>query len=97
MSVFVKLGGKNIGELEDSEWKIMAACRNSDPALFFSTLERDESKAKSMCFTCPVREQCLDAGLLNNERGIWGGYNERERVRIKRRRRAEGIRNRRNN
>jgi WhiB family redox-sensing transcriptional regulator len=39
------------------------------------------------CGNCPVREQCLDYGLMENY-GIWGGTSERERRRIRRERRS---------
>lgn len=27
-----------------------------------------------MCLSCPVRQVCLDAGVRNNESGVWGGW-----------------------
>jgi hypothetical protein len=26
-----------------------------------------------MCLSCPVRKECLQAGVENNEWGVWGG------------------------
>lgn len=75
-------------------WKLMGNCRNEDPDLFF-TLEgvpenskfnkRRISRAKSICHTCPVSGNCLDAGLSITQEGIWGGMTERERRLITRR------------
>jgi WhiB family transcriptional regulator, redox-sensing transcriptional regulator len=65
-----------------------------DVLLFFgpgheSRPEREirEAKAKGVCQLCPVRMQCLDYALRNSIRhGIWGGLDEQERARERRRR-----------
>jgi len=36
--------------------------------------------AKRICFKCPVREECLDYSLRHEPFGIWGGFDERERL-----------------
>jgi len=46
-----------------------------------------EAQAKAVCVLCPVRVQCLGYALRNSIRhGIWGGLNDEERVRERRRR-----------
>lgn len=40
------------------------------------------ANAKRICEECPVRVKCLDYGLQHEPWGIWGGFDERERVRI---------------
>ena len=46
-----------------------------------------EARAKAVCASCPVRAQCLDDALRNSTKhGVWGGLNEEERVRERRRR-----------
>ena len=41
-------------------------------------------EAKRICTGCPVRDECLEYALANDERfGIWGGLSERERRRLK--------------
>lgn len=36
--------------------------------------------AKALCGDCPIREQCLEFALANNEAyGIWGGLTPQER------------------
>jgi WhiB family redox-sensing transcriptional regulator len=69
-------------------WQLRAACRGPESALFFPPTyserkdERDarETKAKSICVTCPVRGECLEYALTIREpHGIWGGLNEHER------------------
>jgi WhiB family transcriptional regulator, redox-sensing transcriptional regulator len=75
-------------------WLDTAACRGMDAPLFFgpddeTRPEREirEAKAKAVCLRCPVREQCLDFALGNSVRyGIWGGLNQEERSRERRRR-----------
>ena len=75
-------------------WQDGAACRGMDALLFFgpdheARPEREirEEKAKAVCMLCPVRVQCLDYALRNSIRhGIWGGLNEDERARERRRR-----------
>jgi WhiB family redox-sensing transcriptional regulator len=46
-----------------------------------------EAKAKAVCESCPVRTRCLDYALRNSiKHGIWGGLDEEQRVRERRRR-----------
>ena len=87
-----------LGRLQGREgrmsWQERAACRGMDALLFFgpddeARPEREvrEAKAKAICTLCPVRVQCLDYALRNSIRhGIWGGLNEEERARERRRR-----------
>ena len=38
------------------------------------------AKAKELCWTCPVRNQCLEEALINEEPlWIYGGFTPRER------------------
>ncbi len=75
-------------------WQDRAACRGTDGLLFFgpdhearSARKTREAKAKAVCKVCPVRVQCLDYALRNSIRhGIWGGLDEEERARERRRR-----------
>jgi WhiB family redox-sensing transcriptional regulator len=75
-------------------WQDRAACEGMDPLLFFGPdneprPEREirEAKAKAVCQLCPVRVQCLDYALRKPIRhGIWGGLNEEEQARERRRR-----------
>jgi WhiB family transcriptional regulator, redox-sensing transcriptional regulator len=75
-------------------WQDRAACRGMDGLLFFGPAneprpdrEIREAKAKAVCQLCPVRTQCLDYALRNAIRhGIWGGLDDEERARERRRR-----------
>ena len=40
------------------------------------------SHAKRICFKCPVRVKCLEYSLEHEPFGIWGGFDERERLMI---------------
>jgi WhiB family redox-sensing transcriptional regulator len=75
----------------DRPWMTEAACNGVDPDLFFP--ERGDYRcvaiAKTICRTCPVREECLEYAIVNGEKfGVWGGLSERERRRV---RRARGL------
>jgi WhiB family redox-sensing transcriptional regulator len=70
---------------EKPYWHVRAACRESDPELFFPegtagpALET-AAQAKRICAACPVRAQCLDWALSHRaEFGVWGGLTEQER------------------
>lgn len=61
-------------------WMEDALCAQVDTELFYPEKGGSTRNAKQTCMACPVREQCLDFALENDERhGIWGGASERER------------------
>jgi len=72
------------------EWQRLGACRGRDSAQFFhpdgergSSRNRRETKAKSVCFSCPVRPECAAHALSVREPyGVWGGFSEAERLRL---------------
>lgn len=79
------------------EWAEKAACIGIPTDMFFLELEEgatDEEKAdyrdtvksvKKICAGCPVKAECLDAALENDERaGIWGGKTPQQRIRMRR-------------
>lgn len=75
---------------DDNGWRDQAACRHTDPSLFFPTgstgvaIEHIEA-AKDVCRSCPVQEACLRFAFeTNQEAGIWGGTDEDERRRLRR-------------
>ncbi len=74
----------------DLSWRLRGACRGLDPEIFYSASEEDDglARAKQVCSTCVVKQQCLEFALANREsEGIWGGATEKERRRILRQRR----------
>lgn len=66
-------------------WRDQAACRHTDPHLFFPLGSTGAAvghvqAAKAVCRSCPVQGPCLEFALESNqEAGIWGGKNEDER------------------
>ena len=68
----------------DESWRQEALCAETDPEAFFPEKGGSTREAKRVCVSCPVRMQCLEYALDNDERfGIWGGLSERERRRVK--------------
>jgi len=73
----------------DESWRLDALCAETDPEAFFPEKGGSTREAKRVCAGCPVRLQCLEYALGNDERfGIWGGLSERERRRLRLQRRA---------
>ncbi|MFF3558278.1 WhiB family transcriptional regulator [Streptomyces tsukubensis] len=68
-----------------------ALCAGEDPELFFpigntgpALLQIEEAKA--VCNRgCPLMERCLQDALDRGEQGVWGGTDEDDRRRMKRR------------
>lgn len=70
---------------DDLSWQDAAPCAETDPEAFFPEKGGSAREAKRVCRSCEVRAECLQYALENDERfGIWGGFSERERRRIKR-------------
>ena len=61
-----------------------AYCRGMDPELFYP--HRGDAPgiatAKEVCAQCEVRHECLEFGLYERH-GVWGGFGERERRRLR--------------
>ncbi|WP_456946824.1 WhiB family transcriptional regulator [Geodermatophilus sp. SYSU D00697] len=73
----------------DESWRLDALCAETDPEAFFPEKGGSTREAKRVCAGCPVRSQCLEFALANDERfGIWGGLSERERRRLRLQRRV---------
>ncbi len=76
-------------EWDIEDWRGSAACRDTDPDLFFpvgSTGPAVEQiiSAKAVCATCDARDSCLEFALVTNqESGIWGGTTEEERRKLR--------------
>jgi WhiB family transcriptional regulator, redox-sensing transcriptional regulator len=67
------------------DWIQDARCKGEATAIFFpkedeKPQERKQREliAKSICFECVVKTECLEAG--SREEGIWGGLTESERA-----------------
>lgn len=71
------------------DWRERAACRDTDPDLFFPVgttgpaVEQIEV-AKSVCRICESQGDCLEFALATNqESGVWGGTSEDERRKLR--------------
>ena len=65
------------------DWRTEAACRTTDPTVFFD--ERQGTRALAICAACPVRSDCLQDALTlprNEDQGIRGGMTQRQRHRL---------------
>ncbi|MEW2294382.1 WhiB family transcriptional regulator [Streptomyces sp. NPDC006743] len=66
------------------EWAVRGACRGSAEQMFAEGAA--QNGAKSVCYRCPVRMECLSYALDQRmEHGVWGGMTERERRALLRR------------
>ena len=76
---------------ETPDWTKDALCPQVDPELFFPAKQGDSPRAaKSICATCPVRQECLDQALADPSlEGIWGGTTFRERQIIRTQQRTD--------
>ena len=74
-------------ELEPEFWREGAACADRPEIDFFAPSEDGEEvrRAKTICASCPVLDDCLAFAIETNQPdGIWGGHTAKERVRIRR-------------
>lgn len=70
-------------EIPELPWVAHAACRDTDPAVFFPEPGGNEREAIRICQTCVVRFACLAYALEAGERsGVWGGTTQRHRRRL---------------
>jgi WhiB family redox-sensing transcriptional regulator len=77
------------------KWVHDAACARVDPELFYPPPSYSAAYAKRICNgtderpACPVRIQCLQYALDNNDQwGVYGGLTVKERSQLKRGRAA---------
>jgi WhiB family redox-sensing transcriptional regulator len=74
---------------ENDHWRSDAACRDTDPDLFFPVgttgpaLEQIAT-AQRVCQACLVQSDCLEFALMTNQdSGIWGGTSEDDRRKLR--------------
>lgn len=74
------------------DWQERALCADLDPELFYPAKGECAREAKAVCAQCPVRLQCLEYAIANDEKfGIFGGLSERERRVIRKERRSAAL------
>jgi len=63
-------------------WHVAAACLGLNTEMFYpyrTDIEGVE-QVRPICMRCPVRQQCLQFAIDNDERfGVWGGMSAIER------------------
>jgi WhiB family transcriptional regulator, redox-sensing transcriptional regulator len=76
-------------EWDTDDWRRHAACRDTDPELFFpigttgQALEQID-EAKAVCRSCEAQQPCLEFALATNqESGVWGATSEEERRKLR--------------
>src|SRR6516164_2450924 len=74
---------------DTDDWRRSAACRNTEPDLFFPVgttgpaIDQIEA-AKRVCRSCEAITPCLEFALATNqESGVWGGTSEEERRKLR--------------
>ena len=74
---------------DSDDWRARAACRDTDPELFFpvgttgQAVEQIEA-AKTVCRICEAQSACLEFALATNqESGVWGNTAEEERRKLR--------------
>jgi WhiB family redox-sensing transcriptional regulator len=78
-------------EVESRDWRMLAACLDEDPELFFPTgttlsAKMQAAVAREVCTQCMVRDECRDWALdTRQDHGVWGGLDEFERSSLLRR------------
>lgn len=62
------------------DWRDHAACIGAEPDIFFPERGESPARAKAFCARCPVRQECLEQALDDDERhGVFGGTTPQER------------------
>ena len=63
---------------------VVPPCQETDPDLWFRDGDKQTYRiARTFCNRCPVRVQCLDYAVSNQEPGgMWGGKSPAERVKL---------------
>ncbi|SKO15618.1 WhiB family transcriptional regulator [Mycobacteroides abscessus] len=69
------------------DWRATGVCSQVGGDTWFPDRGGSTSDAKRVCHGCPVKGECLEWALANDERfGVWGGLSERERRALQRKR-----------
>lgn len=81
-----------IFDANTKSWMDQGLCKGYTNVFFPARGQNQKvSLAKKICERCPVKQQCLDFALDNQEmHGVWGGTSERTR-RVMRRNIRNGI------
>jgi WhiB family redox-sensing transcriptional regulator len=74
------------GLINREAWVEQAVCAQTGAGdTWYPERGNSARNAKRICWSCPVRAQCLAYALNRNEPfGVWGGYSDRERRQMRR-------------
>lgn len=70
---------------EDVAWMDDGACQGMDLEPFYPTHRAHTDRGKNICKSCDVRARCLEYALTHREWGVWGGTDDNDRDRLRRR------------
>lgn len=74
-----------VADAREQAWMDDALCAQVGTDLFFPTKGEQSADAKRVCTGCPVRSECLEYALADEDLfGVWGGTSQLERRRIRR-------------
>lgn len=71
------------------DWMKQAACVGKSDLFYDEKSRIAIARAKALCETCAVKDQCLDHALQHEPLGLWGGLTANERRRMRRRMRRQ--------
>ena len=80
-------GVRAVIDLTVTPWREAAACLGVVDVNFFPDKEDLGAiiRAKAICATCPVADECLSWAIETNQsEGIWGAHTPKERRRLRR-------------
>jgi WhiB family redox-sensing transcriptional regulator len=83
------------GRVRDTDWMRRAACRGMDTsAIFFDGPDtppraKKNDTTRRVCIACPVKVECLEFAIENNESGVWNHTNEVDRRNLRSQKRAK--------
>jgi WhiB family redox-sensing transcriptional regulator len=70
-------------------WMRRAACAGVEVEVFFPDARASSERARRICESCPVQAECLSFAVADRTTvGIWGGTDEAERRRLRRKKQA---------
>jgi WhiB family redox-sensing transcriptional regulator len=81
---------------DDQEWRRRAVCKGAPLEWFFGSGDYEYRRAMRLCDRCPVRVECLDAAVLEEDdvpmrfiTGVRGGTTPAQRVAMRRKENRE--------
>jgi WhiB family redox-sensing transcriptional regulator len=81
--VLEKRLGELISALKPARDYSLAACTDQDTSIFFSDADQQIRQALAICNRCPIKKECLEDAITNNEFGVWGGTTELMREQLR--------------